>query len=89
MTRRTVGPKSTEIAALNGRFHDASRTAAKNLPQMRGNAASAIAAPASGRFVRMTDLSCASHQGLLSGTKLTSGFCSEGPLSCAPPTRYR
>ncbi|WP_347833254.1 hypothetical protein [uncultured Planktomarina sp.] len=53
MTRRTVGPKSTEIAALNGRFHDASRTAAKNLPQMRGNAASAIAAPASGRFVRV------------------------------------
>jgi hypothetical protein len=36
---------------LNGRFYNAGCIAAKNVLQLRGNAASAIAARASGRFV--------------------------------------
>jgi hypothetical protein len=57
MTQRKVGLKSTEFVALNGRFHDASLNAAQNFLQMRGNAASAIAARASGRFVRIVRVS--------------------------------
>ena len=38
---------------MNDPFHDAGRIAAINLLQLRGHAASAIAASASGRFVRI------------------------------------